>query len=365
MLFLDLIYDDNEYMNKLKDTLKFDGEITYMKLFMIFKYTRDLAWDVFKKKYGNWHTDDAMVFLEYFIHDLLNVINLKSTSDTPGIVEIDYLRSIALSFMKGEFTDKYLSKNDQKIKDILTEKEKGPVDQFIDLLEDIGFVNLKANGTPEPGQFHTFNMYDTTCGIHTTRNGYTFELIEDRACFEIHPNNVKSKKIFYPRIPQTIRFIFNNLEEISEIFSNDSCGSSYASLRFGVSHNTVYKNYLNFNELEDKQPGDCSTVYINDAYKLCKFVIDHFYKKDCIKCEFIPVYNSDKIDDINAYRLRVFNNRDDITSMTDIYFMGGSELSTTENVQICDNSKDTAGIFMIYVSYACIEKSKSIITVYS
>ena len=45
--------------------------------------------------------------------------------------------------------------------------------------------------------------------------------------------------------------------------------------------------------------------------------------------------------------------------------MGGSELSTTENVQICDNSKDTAGIFVIYVSYACIEKSKSIITVYS
>lgn len=78
------------------------------------------------------------------------------------------------------------------------------------------------------------------------------------------------------------------------------------------------------------------------------------------KCEFIPVY---RIDDINAYRLRVFNNRDDITSITDIYFMGGSELSTTKNVQICDNSKDTAGIFMIYVSYSSIEKS--IITVYS
>lgn len=362
MLFLDLIYDDEEYLKKLKGTLEFDGEITYTHLFMIFKYIRDLAWDVFKKKYGNWHTDDAMMFLEYFIHDLSNVINLKSTSDTSGIVDIDYLRSIALSFMKGEFTDKYLNKNDQKIKDILAEKEKSPVDQFSDLLEDIGFVNLKANGTPEPGQFHTFNIYDTTCGIHTTRNGYTFELIEDRACFEIHPNNVKSKKTFYPKIPQTIRFTFNNLEEISEIFSNDSCGSSYASLRFGISRDTVCKNYIKFKDLEDKQARYCSTVYIIDVYKLCTFIIDHFYKKDCIKCEFIPVY---MIDDINTYRLRVFNNRDDITSITDIYFMGGSKLSTTENVQICDNSKDTAGIFMIYVSYACIEKSKSIITVYS
>lgn len=362
MLFLDLIYDDKNYLKKLKDTLEFDDEITYTQLFMIFKYTRDLAWDVFKKKYGNWHTDDAMMFLEYFIHDLSNVINLKSTSGTPGIVEIDYLRSIALSFMKGEFTDKYLSKNDQKIKDILTEKEKAPVDQFTALLEEIGFVNLKDSHTPEPGQFHTFNIYERTCGILTTRNGYTFELIENWTGFEIHPNNVKSKKTFYPRIPQTIRFTFNNLDEISEIFSNDSCGSSYASLRFGISRNTVCKNYINFKDLEGKQPGDCSTVCINDVYKLCTFIIDHFYKKDCIKCEFTPVY---MIDDINAYRLRVFNNSDDITSITDIYFMGGSELSTTKNVQICDNSKDTAGIFMIYVSYASIEKSKSIITVYS
>ncbi len=362
MLFLGLIYGDKEYLKKLKDTLEFDGEITYTHLFMIFKYTRDLAWDVFKKKYGNCHTDDAMFFLEYFIHDLSNVRNLKPESGILSIVDIDYLRSIALSFMKGEFTDKYLSKNDQKIRDILAGKEKRPVTQFSDLLESMGFVNLKANGNPEPGQFHTFNIYDTTCGTLITHNGYTFELIEDRVCFEIHGNNVKSKKTFYPRIPQSIRLTFNNLDEICEIFSRDSYASTFDTLRFGVSENTTYKNYLNFNELEDKQPRGCSTVHINDVYKFCTFISEHFYKKDCVKCEFLPIFIHAEID---AYRLRVFNEREDITSITDIYFMGGDELSPTKDVQICDNSKDTAGIFMIYMSYSCIKKMKSVVTIYS
>ena len=360
MIFLDLIYDDEEYLKKLEGILGFDGEITWTTVFMIFKYTRDLAWDVFKKKYGNDYTDDEMMFLEYFIHDLSNVKNL-----TPAVnhdmIDIDHLRSIALSFMKGEFTDKYLSKNDQKIRDILAGKEKRPVAQFSDLLEDIGFVNLKDSCTPGPGQFHTFIIYDTTCGTLITRNGYTFELIEDRVCFEIHGNNVKSKKTFYPRIPQSIRLTFNNLEEICEIFSRDSYASTFDTLRFGVSGNTVYKNFLNFNELEDKDPRDCSTVRINDAYKFCTFISEHFYKKDCVKCEFLPLFIHAYID---AYRLRVFNDRDSLASITDIYFMGGDELSPTKDVQICDNSKDTAGIFMIYMSYSCIEKMRSVVTVY-
>lgn len=83
MIFLGLIYDDKEYLKKLKDILEFDGEITWAQLFMIFKYTRELAWDVFKKKYGTSHTDDAMMLLEYFIHDLSNVRNLKPESGTP------------------------------------------------------------------------------------------------------------------------------------------------------------------------------------------------------------------------------------------------------------------------------------------